>query len=308
MAAFLSSKLYNSLPGIAIALDEGLASTNNSYSVFYGERLPWWVDVTATGNTGHGSRFIENTAVEQIIELANKALQFREGQKAALHGSADDAKHMNCAHAVAAKKRRMAKDINGGSKMTLGDVTSLNITTLQAGVRAGDTFVYNCVPPVAKCSLDIRISPHTDPLEMKELLNTWCQECSSSAEKGHTLTWKPIDNRNDGPLSHSLTSTDERVNPWYGVFGSALGKMGLDFEPDVFPAATDSRFLRALDIRALGFSPMRNSEIMLHENDEYLEEKVFIEGVGVYVGLIEELSSQDRDIDIKADGKCAETR
>mmetsp|Transcript_2486 Transcript_2486/g.3821 ORF Transcript_2486/g.3821 Transcript_2486/m.3821 type:complete len:366 (-) Transcript_2486:97-1194(-) len=308
MAAFLSSKLYNSLPGIAIALDEGLASTNNSYSVFYGERLPWWVDVTATGNTGHGSRFIENTAVEQIIELANKALQFREGQKAALHGSADDAKHMNCAHAVAAKKRRMAKDINGGSKMTLGDVTSLNITTLQAGVRAGDTFVYNCVPPVAKCSLDIRISPHTDPLEIKELLNTWCQECSSSAEKGHTLTWKPIDNRNDGPLSHSLTSTDERVNPWYGVFGSALGKMGLDFEPDVFPAATDSRFLRALGIRALGFSPMRNSEIMLHENDEYLEEKVFIEGVGVYVGLIEELSSQDRDIDIKADGKCAETR
>jgi aminoacylase len=149
MAAVLSSKLYKSLPGIALALDEGLASTNDSYSVFYGERLPWWVDVTATGNTGHGSRFIENTAVEQIIELANRALQFREGQRAALHGSTDDAKHMNCAHAVAAKKRRMAKD-NNGTQMTLGDVTSLNITTLQAGVRAGDTFVYNCVPPVAK--------------------------------------------------------------------------------------------------------------------------------------------------------------
>jgi len=93
-----------------------------------------------------------------------------------------------------------------------------------------------------------------------------------------------------------------------GVFGSALGKMGLDFEPDVFPAATDSRFLRTLGIRALGFSPMRNSQIMLHENDEYLLENVFVEGIGAYVGLIEELSSQGRDIDIKADGKCAEAK
>jgi len=67
MAALLSSQLYKTIPGIALALDEGLASTTDSYSVFYGERLPWWVDVTATGNTGHGSRFIDNTAVEQII-------------------------------------------------------------------------------------------------------------------------------------------------------------------------------------------------------------------------------------------------
>lgn len=73
MAAFLSSTLYKStLPGIALALDEGLATTNDAYSVFYGERMPWWIDVTTTGNTGHGSRFIDHTAVEQMIELANK--------------------------------------------------------------------------------------------------------------------------------------------------------------------------------------------------------------------------------------------
>jgi aminoacylase len=40
MAAFLSSNLYRSLPGIALALDEGLASTDETFSVFYGERLP----------------------------------------------------------------------------------------------------------------------------------------------------------------------------------------------------------------------------------------------------------------------------
>lgn len=302
MAAFLSSQLYKSLPGIALALDEGLASTNNIYSVFYGERLPWWVDVTATGNTGHGSRFIEHTAVEQVVEFANKALAFREGQRSALHGLNHD--HKNCSHAIAAKKRRLAKE-NAGTQMLMGDVTSLNITSLEAGVKAGDTFVYNCVPPVAKCSLDIRISPHVEPSEMKILLDKWCKECSASEDNGYKLKWNFLDDQGGSTdlQRHALTSIDERVNPWYGVFSKSLEKMGVQFIPEVFPAATDSRFLRLLGIRALGFSPMRNSEILLHENDEYLDENVFIEGISVYVGLIEDLSSQDHDTDVLADGK-----
>mmetsp|Transcript_1052 Transcript_1052/g.1604 ORF Transcript_1052/g.1604 Transcript_1052/m.1604 type:complete len:473 (+) Transcript_1052:19-1437(+) len=306
MAAILSSKLYKSFPGIAIALDEGLASTDDTYSVFYGERLPWWVEVTAKGNTGHGSRFIENTAVEQIVEIANRALAFREGQRAALHGSADEAKHANCAHAVAAKKRRLAK---GSGPLSMGDVTSLNVTTLQAGVRAGDTFVYNCVPPIASCSLDIRISPHVQPSEIKNMLDGWCRECSSSPETGHQVSWDYIGGQGGDDLQdHALTSTDTRVNPWYGVFGGALESMKLKFVPEVFPAATDSRFLRALGIRALGFSPMRNSEIMLHEDNEYLDESVFLEGIGVYVGLIEALGKQGPQLDIEADGKVANGR
>ena len=114
MAAFLESEVYKSLPGIALALDEGLASTTSTYSVFYGERAPWWIDVTASGPTGHASRFIEHTAVEQLVEMANKALVFREGQRKQLGLD----KHENCAHAVA--------------KKNLGDVTSLNITRLEA--------------------------------------------------------------------------------------------------------------------------------------------------------------------------------
>jgi aminoacylase len=101
MAAFLDSTLYKSLPGIALALDEGLASTSNSMEVFYGERLPWWINVTVQGPTGHASRFIENTAVEQLLELTKKALAFRKGQKDQLGMDA----HENCTHAVMKKKQ-----------------------------------------------------------------------------------------------------------------------------------------------------------------------------------------------------------
>lgn len=51
MAAFLDSDLYrNRMPGIALALDEGLASTTNVFDVFYGERLPWWIEVKVRHN------------------------------------------------------------------------------------------------------------------------------------------------------------------------------------------------------------------------------------------------------------------
>ena len=298
MAAFLSSALYKSLPGIAIALDEGLASETDTYSVFYGERLPWWVDVTAAGNTGHGSRFIDNTAVEQIVELANRALAFRKGQRDALHG-ADHSDHSNCSHAIAARNRRLAKE-KAGAKMQMGDVTSMNITTLQAGVKAGDQFVYNCVPPTATASLDIRISPHDNPADIGKMLDTWCQECSSDAANGHRVSWEFLRDQNGDAndlMKHALTSTDPAANPWYSIFGGTLSALGHAFQPEVFPAATDSRFLRALGIRALGFSPMKNSEILLHENDEYIEEKVFLDGIAVYVGLIETLGKQGREVD-----------
>lgn len=270
MAAFLDSTLYKSLPGIALALDEGLASTTDVFSVFYGERLPWWVEVTARGPTGHGSRFIENTAVEQLLEFAQKAMEFRSGQRSLL--GLDE--HSNCAHAAA--------------KKTLGDVTSLNITTLQAGVKAGHSYAYNCVPPVATCSLDIRISPHMDPQSMGALLDQWCLECG-------TVEWSYIGGHGNQSTKHAVTATVS--NPWYDVFAKSLQECGYDIEPSVFPAATDSRFLRALGIRALGFSPMRNTEIKLHEVDEYIPESTFLEGIEVYIGLLKDLMSKGKEME-----------
>lgn len=281
MAAFLESSLYKQLPGIALALDEGLASETDEYCVFYGERLPWWVSVTASGPTGHGSRFIDNTAVEQIVALANKALEFREGQRQLLGLTHE----RNCSHAVAA-----------GKKKTLGDVTSLNITTLEAGVRVGTTYAYNCVPPMARCSMDIRISPNTPPSQIRDMLDQWCLECSyQTSSKVHSDTngvkWSFIGDRNDHN-EHAVTSVDPNVNPWYRVFADTIEHCArTKVEPQIFPAATDSRFLRLLGIRALGFSPLRNTIIKLHEDDEYIPESVFVEGIGVYFYLIKALGS-----------------
>jgi aminoacylase len=277
MGILLQSDWYSEIK-IDLALDEGLASEDSDYSVFYGERLPWWVRVIADGNTGHGSRFIEGTAVEQLLAVTQRALAFRQQQKDILHGVGA---HAGCSHGVSKKK-------------VLGDVTSLNITMLRAGVQAGGLDVMNVVPAHAEAGFDIRISPHMDPSEMKSTLDLWCEEVTASTPnlpKGGGVKW---DYTVAEPLkAHYTTSTDPTVNPWWGLFENTLQKKcGIKINPTVFPAATDSRFLRSLGIKAFGFSPIRRSPILLHEHDEYLDEDVYLEGCDVYVTLIRALSSQ----------------
>lgn len=48
MNILTSSSWFASIK-IDLALDEGLASTDEEVSIFFGERLPWWVKIEATG-------------------------------------------------------------------------------------------------------------------------------------------------------------------------------------------------------------------------------------------------------------------
>jgi hypothetical protein len=100
-------------------------------------------------------------------------------------------------------------------------------------------------------------------------------------------------------MEHATTTAiDRQVNPyWYAVFCDTLGGMDIEMVPQVFPAATDSRLLRALGIRALGFSPMRNAKILLHEHDEYILERNYLEGIGIYVKLIQAWGSQGDEME-----------
>lgn len=111
---------------------------------------------------------------------------------------------------------------------------------------------------------------------------------------------------------HLVTSLDSQQNPWWQVFRDVFRvrriavqssrqeadlvvhdaqDIDIPLEPEIFPAATDSRYLRQLKLPALGFSPIRNTPILLHDHNEYLHEDVFLEGIEVMVAVIRALSS-----------------
>ena len=85
---------------------------------------------------------------------------------------------------------------------------------------------------------------------------------------------------------HSLTHLP-------AAFTSACESAGMPVEPEVFPAATDSRFLRQRGINAVGFSPMPNTPILLHDHDEYIDESVFMAGISAYETIIKSLSGDE---------------
>jgi aminoacylase len=146
---------------------------------------------------------------------------------------------------------------------------------LQAGVSAdgGVTYSLNVIPTSAKAGFDIRVDPATPIEQITGMLDEWTA--------GEDMSWEIAPWAGKAGTAHHSTSTDRIVNPWWGLFEDAIAAQGIAITPEVFPAGTDSRLLRELGIPALGFSPMRNSPILLHEHDEYIGRDVFLEGIGV---------------------------
>uniref|UniRef100_A0A5F8H2R5 N-acyl-aliphatic-L-amino acid amidohydrolase n=1 Tax=Monodelphis domestica TaxID=13616 RepID=A0A5F8H2R5_MONDO len=164
------------------ALDEGLASPTETFVVFYSERSPWWLRITSSGNPGHGSRFIENTAAEKLA---------------------------------------FEKRIQG-----------------------------------------------------------WCQDAGEGVTYQFQQKW----------TEPRITATDDS-NPWWAEFSRVCREMSLAVKPEIFPAATDSRYLRAAGVPALGFSPMNLTPVLLHDHNEFLNEAVFLRGIDIYVRLLPALAS-----------------
>jgi amidohydrolase/aminoacylase len=68
-----------------------------------------------------------------------------------------------------------------------------------------------------------------------------------------------------------VTLTNES-NPWWSVFEHAIissgGKLA---KPEILSSTTDARFVRQMGIPALGFSPMINTPILLHDHNEVVD-------------------------------------
>ncbi|XP_077386301.1 aminoacylase-1A-like [Festucalex cinctus] len=246
METFVRHPEFHKL-NIGFALDEGLANPGNAFTVFYGERNPWWITIHCPGSPGHGSRFVENTAAEKLRHIINSFLGFREKEKHRLNTS-------QC--------------------FTLGDVTTVNMTMVKGGVA------YNVIPAEMDVSFDLRIPPTVNLQDFEKVIQGWCKEA------GDDVTYDFAQKH----MNQNITSTEES-DPWWSAFSQACKEMDVTLEKEIFPAATDSRFIRAVGIPAIGFSPMNHTPILLHDHNEFLNERVFLKGIDVYKKLIPALAN-----------------
>lgn len=79
MAKFVKSKEFGNL-NVGFVMDEGQASTNDEFRVFYADRSPWGLVLKAVGQPGHGSRMFDNSAMENLMKSVEVVSKFRESQ------------------------------------------------------------------------------------------------------------------------------------------------------------------------------------------------------------------------------------
>uniref|UniRef100_A0A452S4M8 N-acyl-aliphatic-L-amino acid amidohydrolase n=1 Tax=Ursus americanus TaxID=9643 RepID=A0A452S4M8_URSAM len=205
------------------------------------------VRVLSTGKPGHGSRFVEDTAVEKLHKVMSSILAFREKERQRLQSN---------------------------PHLKAGAVTSVNLTKLEGGVA------YNVVPATISAIFDFRVAPDVDLKAFEEQLQGWCRAAGEGVTLEFLQKW----------TEPRVTSIDDS-DPWWAAFSGVCKDMNLSLEPEIFPAATDSRYLRVMGIPALGFSPMNRTPVLLHDHDERLHEAVFLRGVDIYTRLLPALAS-----------------
>lgn len=269
MCPFLETDAFTSL-NVGVALDEGLASPTEAFSIYYGQRAVWWLIVKAKGSVGHGSRFVENTAMMKLMESCQHFLKFREQERLRLveseHGT-------------------------GGKSLKLGDVTSVNMTMMKGGHSVNDgkteSFALNVIPTEVQAGFDIRIPPSVPLHEMDAKLKEWT--------KAEGLSYSFMVKHEQ----HSVSSLDTTKNPWWQVVQDASKELGIKLEPEIFPAGTDSAYIRYLGIPAFGFSPMNRTPILLHDHNERLHKDVFLKGIDIYVHIIKRLATAGENVKAK---------
>ncbi|XP_020271084.1 aminoacylase-1-like [Asparagus officinalis] len=176
--------------------------------------------------------------------------------------------------------------VKGGVKAE-AEVVSVNLVYFKAGTPSPTGFVMNMQPSEAEAGFDIRIPPTEDPdLLKKRIDEEW-------APATRNLTYQLIQ---QGPVTditgRPLITTTDDSNPWWSAFKEAVIASGGKLQkPEILRSTTDARFMRQLGIPTLGFSPMANTPILLHEHNEFLNDTVFLKGIKVYEHVIRALSS-----------------
>nr|KAF6419835.1 aminoacylase 1 [Molossus molossus] len=175
---------------------------------------------------------------------------------------------------ILAFREKERQRLQSNPHLKLGAVTSVNLTQLEGGVA------YNVVPATMSAGFDFRVAPDVDLKAFEQQLRSWCQAAGQGVTFEFAQKW----------MEPRITSTDD-ADPWWAAFSGVCKDMNLTLEPEIFPAATDSRYLRAVGVPALGFSPMNRTPVLLHDHDERLQEAVFLRGIDIYARLLPALAS-----------------
>ncbi|KAF9684735.1 hypothetical protein SADUNF_Sadunf04G0149300 [Salix dunnii] len=286
---FADSDIFNSM-NVGIVLDEGLASPSENYRTFYGERNPWWLVIKATGPPGHGAKLYDNSAMENLLKSVESVRRFRASQFDLVKAGLKAEEEVFFVNMVFIKAGTPSPTVSWDEILICLVVLPIHLDGLIFFLLFQGS-VMNLQPSEAEAGFDIRVPPTADPESLeRQFAEEW-----APASRNMTFQFKEKASIHDKLGRPMLTKTDSS-NPWWSLLEEAVRKAnGKLSAPEIFPASTDARYFRERGLPAIGFSPMANTPILLHDHNEFLNQDEYLKGINVYESIIKAYASYVED-------------
>eukprot|EP01124_Arcella_intermedia_P004011 TRINITY_DN12268_c0_g1_i3.p1 TRINITY_DN12268_c0_g1~~TRINITY_DN12268_c0_g1_i3.p1 ORF type:complete len:133 (+),score=33.91 TRINITY_DN12268_c0_g1_i3:411-809(+) len=126
--------------------------------------------------------------------------------------------------------------------------------------------------------MDVRIPPHIPLKDMEDLLKQWTSEEGLS----YSFYYKTPE--------HIISNTNQD-DPWWSTIQSVFEGLAIPIKTEIFSASPDARYYRSAGVPCYGFTPIRRTPILLHDVNEFVNERELLEGVSVYQQLIYQLAN-----------------
>jgi acetylornithine deacetylase/succinyl-diaminopimelate desuccinylase-like protein len=233
------------------------------YGVGTTEKSPFWLDVTARGTAGHGSRPTADNPVHRLVRALDRIADWRT--PLAVTPAVERYFHDLAGVETDSMRRRWFADIRAAlrdsdaARAITGDLTYnalLRNTISITGLKGSDKT--NVIPPVATAALDVRLLPGQEPAAfLAELERVVGDTAVTFRPQGPS--WPATESPTDTELFRAIEAAARARHP------------GALVTTPMLAGFTDSHYFRRLGIASYGLGPFpltTSDSRGVHGNDE----------------------------------------
>lgn len=294
-AAWIAEQQPDLVRGAEFLLNEGgmtRAKAGGGGAVeFYGvgttEKSPFWLDVTARGTAGHGSRPTPDNPVHRLMRALNRIAEWKTPLivTPAVERSFRDLATIERDTTV----RRWLSDIRAAlrdsvaARALTSDLTYnalLRNTISITGLKGSDKT--NVIPPVATAAIDVRLLPGQDPAAfLAELVRLIADTGVTIKPQGPN--WPATESSTETEMFRAITEVARRRHPEALVTTMMLAGF------------TDSHYFRRMGIASYGLGPFPLTQADsrgVHGNDERVSIDALRSGVRFYYEVVARVAAK----------------
>jgi acetylornithine deacetylase/succinyl-diaminopimelate desuccinylase-like protein len=248
------------------------------------EKAPFWLQLTAKGQPGHGSRPIADSAPNRLIRAIAKIIAYEPPIKllppverffkdiAPLEAEPLRSKFANIRESL--EDPAFAKELTSQREYGFLLRNTISLTMMNGSKQT------NVIPTVATCNLDVRLLPGEKPEEFLAELRRVIDDPTIQIE--NVNTFKPP---NSSPLNTELFDTISRVSKVNHPEALITTKM--------LSGYTESQLYRQLGIISYGWSPIYTTveeNEGVHGNNERITVKNVREGTREFYEVVSQIA------------------